>query len=272
MIKDVVKLTTRSFTCHAAILVIILVSTAFVDGAVAASGKRISLTLGGSHVWTMASSWSDRLETSLITAGLDETDPGGCFWLGCRDPEVRPITKFASDESLWIIAGVNLGQRFEIRGRFVFRGELGTTAGYCFDWFDSTSVSYDLYFKPWVAVWAASLMYELRDGLSIGIGPALTVANIKCQSWVVSRTPFSWTYTEDDISRNILGAVVELAYRLPLKSWLFADIGGQYFLTPQTSIGPIELTQQDGTIGRTMPETKLNLSWGQIGLGLGVAF
>jgi hypothetical protein len=272
MIKHAAKQLTKYFAGHMITLVIVLIPTLSMEQAVAASGNRFHLTFGGSRVWTLASTWSDQVETSLTVAGLDETDPGGCSWFGCRDPEVRPVTKWVAHESFWIAAGVRVGRRFEIRARFAARGKLGTTVGHSFDWSDTTSCSYDLYINPSLTVWSASIMYRLHKGLWIGIGPTLTAANIKYESFVDSRTPTYSIYIEDKISKQVPGAVVELAYRLPIRSWLFAEAGGQYYLTPETTIGPIAIIQEDGTVGREMPATDLNLSWGQIGFGVGVAF
>lgn len=238
----------------------------------AAPLRRFSIIVGGSRAGALTGGWSSQLESSFMSAGFDDTDPGGYSIFGYQEPEVRPITRLGSRESAWIIAGVRIKPRLDLRARFAYRSEIGTTIGHCFESYGSTSYSYDIYVKPSVTTWAISIMYELRERLCMGFGPAFTFANFECQSFVVSNETAYAKYTQDKIRKIIPGVLFEMGYRLPLKSRFFAELTGQYFLMPETPIGPLEFEHQDGTTGKTIPETDLNLNWGQLGLGLGIAF
>lgn len=248
-------------------------STASISNQHTNAGKRFRLMLGGSQVWTVASQWSDQIESSLVSAGLDETVPGGYSLLfGYFEPQETPATKSLFSQSVWLVTDIEVAKHYELRGRFAFRGELGNTRGYCFDSYDTISFSYQIIVKPTVMCLSVSLMYELRDGLRLGFGPALTLTKIDYETFAVSHHPNDIVNIREEMSKTLFGAVFEIAYRRSLSSRFFAEAGALYVVTTEASLGPIDLTHPYDTIGRRLPETDLNFNWGQIGAGIGIAF
>lgn len=181
------------------------------------------------------------LAEELRLAGFDDTNPGGCFFIGCSGPTAYP-TQESPTAAAGLTAHFALSRRLVI-GAGYSNTSLGGAAGYRAD---TASVFGDFVFSHWDAtiVWAGAF-WRPAPALRLGGGPGwYRLENVPEGSKV-----------------SQVGVMVEVGAELPAYRRFFLDLAVRAHLIPT----------KDVAHGGTEPVT-LRPTWSHVALlaGLGV--
>lgn len=200
--------------------------------------RRLSLVLElGASFGGPASSLAEQLSL----AGFDDTNPGGCFLIGCSEPTAHP-TQESPAEAVGLIARFAVSRQL-VLGAGYGNTSLGGSMGYRAD---TASVFGDYVFSHWDAtiIWAGAF-WRPAPALRLGGGPGwYRLENIP-EGSKVSR----------------IGLMIEAGAELPADRRFFLDLAVRAHLIPPTDVEQ----------GRTAPVT-LRPTWSHVALlaGLGV--